>query len=67
VLDLFLKRREYLTELSMSHDEMRRESKDEEGDPLVKSMRRSLHEQLLMQDLVKRVRKARVVVVEPAA
>ena len=64
VLDFLVKRKEYLKELSMSHDEIRRETKDEEGDPLVKTMRRLQHEELLQRDLVARVRRSKVIVVE---
>jgi len=63
-LDYFFKRRDFLKELSMSHDEMRKEYKNSEGDPLIKSQRRAEHEALAMRDLVTRLRKSRVVVVE---
>lgn len=63
-LDYLLRRRRFLRELSMSASEMRSECREEEGDPYMKSARKSMHESLLMQDIVRRVRKARVIVVE---
>jgi type III secretion protein U len=62
--EYLLNRRAFYRELSMSADEVRREHREEEGDPQVKGARRSLHEALAMQDLDRRVRKARVVIVE---
>lgn len=64
VLEYLVKRRNFYRELSMSHEEVRREHKESEGDPLVKAVRRSQHEALLRQDIVSRVRKAKVIVVE---
>ena len=62
--DYLLQHRRFYRELSMSTDEIRREHKDQEGDPLFKSQRRSEHEALLRQDVVSRVRKSKVIVVE---
>jgi flagellar biosynthesis protein FlhB len=62
--DYALKRRRLDKELSMSAYELRRETKEEEGDPFIRAQRRSLHESIVMQDLVASVRKARVIVVE---
>ena len=51
-------------ELTMSPDEIRREHKEEEGDPHIKSHRRAQHQALSMQAMVQRIRKAKVIVVE---
>jgi type III secretion protein U len=48
----------------MSLDEARRELKDDEGDPMLRSQRKAMHESLLMQDMVQRVRRSKVLVVE---
>jgi flagellar biosynthesis protein FlhB len=64
VFEYLLNRRAFYRELSMSADEVRREHREDEGDPHVKGARRSLHEALVMQDLARRVRSARVVIVE---
>lgn len=64
VLDYMLRRKKFLREVSMTHDELRREFKEQDGDPMLQSQRRSLHEALLSQDLVKRVRSSKVIMVE---
>src|SRR6185295_10003714 len=58
VLDYFKKRRAFYRELGMSLDEVRREHREEEGDPLIRSIRRSMQQALVYQDLVERVRKS---------
>lgn len=62
--DYLMRRRRFVRELSMSAAEVRQEYREEEGDPLMKATRKAMHESLLMQDLVQRVRKSRVIVVE---
>ena len=54
--------RKYYRELSMSHQEYRREVKDDEGDPLIKSYRKSIQEEIMHQDFVARVKKSKVIV-----
>jgi flagellar biosynthesis protein FlhB len=63
-VEFLVKRREFLAELSMSHQEMKEENKDTEGDPYLKGARKSLHEDILTDDMVRRVKESRVVVVE---
>lgn len=65
-VDYLVRRKSYLAELSMDDDEIRREHRDDEGDPLMRSLRRAQHEALLMQEMVRRVRSSRVIVVEKA-
>lgn len=59
-----MRRRAYFRELSMSDQEVREEYREQEGDPMVKSMRRHLHEQMSYQEVVRRVRRAKVIVVD---
>lgn len=63
-VDYLVRRRNFLREMSMSHQEVREERKNEEGDPFIAATRRSMHEALAMQDLIRRVRKSRVILVE---
>jgi type III secretion protein U len=63
-LEYFVRRRSFFRELSMSHEELRREHREAEGDPYCKAVRRSLHEAVLQGELVARVRKAKVIIVE---
>jgi flagellar biosynthesis protein FlhB len=63
-IDYLLKRRGFFRKLGMSYDEIRREQREDEGDPYVRMMRRSMHEMLAMEQLAQRVKQAKVVVVE---
>jgi flagellar biosynthetic protein FlhB len=57
-------RRSWLRKLRMSFDEFKREIKEQDGDPMTRSRRKSLHRSLLRGSL-KRVRDAAFVVVNP--
>jgi flagellar biosynthesis protein FlhB len=63
--DFLLQKKLYMKQLKMSKEEVKQEYKQEEGDPLIKSMRKHIHEQMLMTGAVVRVPKADVVVVNP--
>ena len=63
-IDFLLQRRRFMKEVAMSTEEVRREHRDEEGDPLVRARRRALHEELSRREQVMRIRRSRVVVVE---
>jgi flagellar biosynthetic protein FlhB len=63
--DYFLQHRLYIKDLMMSKDEVKKEHKEEEGDPHIRHARRRLHQQLLAQNVVQNVRRADVVVVNP--
>lgn len=65
-IDYLVKRRKFFKELSMSLDDLRREHKESEGDPHIKSHRRQLHEEMCFQDQVQRVRQAKALVVKRA-
>lgn len=67
ILDYYIQRRKWFKNVGMSLQDMRQENKDDEGDPLVKSLRKHQHRELLQQDLVRRIRAARVVIVERAS
>ena len=56
---------EFMKQNKMSIDEVRREYKDQEGDPLIKSKRRALYQELTNNRMMDNVRKASVVVVNP--
>ena len=49
----------------MSKDEVKREYKESEGDPLIKGKRKQLHQQMLSEGMVDRARKASVLIVNP--
>lgn len=66
VIDFFFQRHDHLRKLKMTRDEVKQEYKEMEGDPLVRSMRRQLHRELAMADTLQKVRKATVLITNPA-
>ena len=64
LVEFTLKRRRFFIDQSMSTQDLRDEFKDSDGDPLMKSMRQAMHEELAMQEVVARVKKSRVILVE---
>jgi type III secretion protein U len=65
LLDLFYQRWDYMRRKRMSKEEVKREHKDREGDPLLRSLRKQMHQEINFNDMLHRVRKASVVVVNP--
>lgn len=63
-LDYFVAWRRFYKEMSMSHQEVKEEYKEEDGDPHVKHARKAMHHELLFQDMVARVKRAKVIVVK---
>lgn len=65
IIDVFVQRWDYRKNLRMSKDEVKREYKQDEGDPLIKSMRRQLHQELAMGDVRRQVATADAVITNP--
>ncbi len=65
IIDVFVQRWDYKKNLRMSKDEVKREYKQDEGDPLIKSARRQLHQELAMGDVRQQVASADAVVTNP--
>lgn len=63
--DLAWQRFQYTKQLMMSKDEIKQEYKGMEGDPHIKSQRKSLHQELLQNDSVQSAREASVLVTNP--
>ena len=63
--DFALTRYRFLDKLKMTKEEVKREAKDDEGDPLMKSRRRARHRQLVKGRINVEVPRADVVVVNP--
>ncbi len=63
--DYFFQKFQHIKQLKMSKDEVKREYKESEGDPLIKSKRKQLHQELMANSQVQRTRKATVVVTNP--
>lgn len=63
--DIWFQRMDYLKRHKMTKDEVRRESREMEGSPEMRGMRRRLHHEVGMGNMLENVRKANVVVVNP--
>jgi flagellar biosynthetic protein FlhB len=66
LLDQLIARRQFLKQMRMSRRDVRRESKDREGDPRVKQRRRQLHGRFVeMSQSLRNVRSADILVTNP--
>jgi type III secretion protein U len=63
--DVAYQRWDYRRRHRMTKEEVRREYKEREGDPILRGRRRQLHQELAFNDMLSRVRTASVVVVNP--
>ncbi len=63
--DYFFQYFQHMKQLRMSKDEVKREYKEMEGDPLIKSKRHQLHQELMMENTTQRARTASVIVTNP--
>ena len=54
VFDYFFQRHQHIKKLKMTKDEVKKEYKEMEGDPLIKSKRKQLHRELAMNDTIQR-------------
>ncbi|RUL70872.1 type III secretion system export apparatus subunit SctU [Dyella choica] len=64
-LDVFYQRYAFIKKMKMSRREIKQELKDNEGDPMIKTRRRQLHQEWSQQNTLAAVRKASVVVTNP--
>ncbi|MEM1347936.1 MAG: EscU/YscU/HrcU family type III secretion system export apparatus switch protein [Myxococcota bacterium] len=65
VFDLVWQRHKHAKKLKMSKDEVKREYKESEGDPMLKGKRKQLHQEMLRDASIARTKKADAVVVNP--
>lgn len=65
ILDVMVQRWQYKKQMRMTKEEVKREYKQDEGDPIIKSVRRQLHQELAMGDTRRAVQTADVVVTNP--
>lgn len=65
VADYFLQKKLLVKELKMTKSEVKREYKEEEGDPFIKQARVQLHHEIATQRMLEDIGKADVVVVNP--
>lgn len=62
ILDFIFQKNQFMKDQQMSKDEIKREMKQQEGDPQIKGKRRSEQREMLNQDIGERIRKSRVVI-----
>lgn len=65
IIDVMVQRWEYRKQLRMTKDEVKREYKQDEGDPLIKSARKQFHRELAMSDVKEQVRVSDAVITNP--
>ena len=63
-VDYALVRKKWFKDLKMTHDELKRDTKENDGDPLTRARRKSLHREFV-RGSVSRVREAAFVIVNP--
>ena len=63
--DYFLQKKMMMKSMKMSKDEIKREYKQDEGDPMFKHKRKELAHELIFNNMMKKARKATAVVVNP--
>ncbi len=65
VADFMIQRWQFMKQMRMSKDEVKREYKQDEGDPHIKSHRKALHREFAFGDVQKQVKTADAVVTNP--
>lgn len=64
-IDFVFQRRNHLKQLMMTKDEVKREFKEQEGDPTIKGKRKQMHRELLQGGPAVRTKRASAVIVNP--
>lgn len=65
ILDVMVQRWQYKKQLRMTKEEVKREYKQDEGDPIIKSVRRQLHQEMAMGDTRRAVSASDAVITNP--
>ncbi len=63
MIDLMYQKFQFRKEQRMTKDEVKREHKNQEGDPLIKGQRRSEQRRLLEQDIKDQIKQSRIIIV----
>ena len=63
--DFAFQKFQFIKELKMSKDEVKREYKEMEGDPHIKSKRRHLHQEMLARNMTSSVKRSTVIITNP--
>jgi len=65
VIDFIVQKKQFMKQMRMTKDEVKREYKQDEGDPLIKSQRRQLHREYAFGDVQQQVAQSDAVVTNP--
>lgn len=65
IADYMVQRWQFMKQMRMSKDEVKREYKQDEGDPHIKAHRKALHREMIFSDVQKQVKASDVVVTNP--
>lgn len=65
LIDVIYSRHAYRKKMMMTHEELKREMRETEGDPWTKGRRQRLHREIVQQRMLQDVKRATVVVVNP--
>lgn len=65
VIDFMVQKKQFMKQMKMTKDEVKREYKQDEGDPLIKSHRRQMHREFAFSDARQAVKQSDVVVTNP--
>jgi flagellar biosynthesis protein FlhB len=65
LIDVFLSRRRFFNKMKMTREELKREMKEDEGDPHIRGARKRRHRELRRGSIAKEVPRADAVVVNP--
>jgi type III secretion protein U len=65
LFDLAYQRWDYMRRHRMSKEEVKREYKEREGDPILRGRRKQMHQEINFNDMLNRVRTSSVVIVNP--
>jgi flagellar biosynthesis protein FlhB len=63
IIKYFMSCKRIRKKLMMDFEELKREVKEDEGDPHVKGQRKSMHQEVLLHGMIENVKKAKVVIV----
>ena len=64
-VDYYLQQFQHTKKLKMTKDEVKREYKEMEGDPIIKGKRKQLHQEMAMHNAAEKARKSTVVITNP--
>jgi flagellar biosynthesis protein FlhB len=65
LIDFMVQKKQFMKQMKMTKDEVKREYKQDEGDPLIKGHRKQLHREFAFSDVKQQVAQSDVVVTNP--